>query len=115
MNVLNPFSVGSLNPNLKYDRRERFKKIFLAVIAAHLQEPARPLTDLRADAPADLEAVVLRCLEKDPARRFADVGCLGKALASCACAGDWGEEVAARWWQAQPGRVCADPDGGGPP
>jgi serine/threonine-protein kinase len=56
------------------------------VIVAHLHEPVRPLTDLRAEVPADVQEVVLRCLEKDPARRFADVGRLHDALASCACA-----------------------------
>jgi hypothetical protein len=34
--VLNPFQVGSLNPNLQYDKRERFKKIFWVVLAAHI-------------------------------------------------------------------------------
>jgi hypothetical protein len=41
------------------------------------------LTDLRAEVPADLQAVVLRCLEKDPRRRFAEVGSLDEALAGC--------------------------------
>jgi serine/threonine-protein kinase len=58
----------------------------LQVLAAHLHEPVRPLTELRAEVPADLQEVVLRCLEKDPVRRFADVGSLHEALARCACA-----------------------------
>jgi serine/threonine-protein kinase len=97
----------------------------MAVIAAHLHEPVQPLAGLRADVPADLEAVVVRCLEKDPARRFADVGGLGEALASCGCAGQWSEDMAARWWQAEAGRgdtarpepehACADPGRGGLP
>jgi serine/threonine-protein kinase len=87
----------------------------LAAIAAHLREPVRPLAGIRTDVPADLEAVVLRCLEKDPARRFADVGGLGEALASCGCAGQWSEEMAARWWQAQASRACAIPAQGCPP
>jgi serine/threonine-protein kinase len=56
-------------------------------IVAHLHEPVRPLTELRAEVPADLQEVVLRCLEKDPARRFADVSRLHDALARCGCAG----------------------------
>jgi serine/threonine-protein kinase len=71
----------------------------LEVLLAHLHEPVRPLTHLRADVPADLQGVVLRCLEKQPARRFAAVGSLEEALASCGCACQWDEEAAARWWQ----------------
>jgi serine/threonine-protein kinase len=55
----------------------------IQVIVAHIHEPVRPLTDLRPEVPADLQGIVLRCLEKDPARRFADVGSLDEALAAC--------------------------------
>ncbi len=58
----------------------------IQLILAHAHEPVRPLTDLRAEVPADLQAVVLRCLEKDPAKRFADVSSLQEALAGCTCA-----------------------------
>ncbi|MCC6647127.1 MAG: protein kinase [Polyangiaceae bacterium] len=44
-----------------------------------MDEPAR-LRDARPDAPEELERVVLRCLEKDPADRYADVGELARAL-----------------------------------
>jgi hypothetical protein len=33
--------------------------------------------------PADLEAVVLRCLAKEPQGRFPDVASLDEALAAC--------------------------------
>jgi serine/threonine-protein kinase len=58
----------------------------IEAIVAHIHEPVPPLTELRAEVPADLQEVVLRCLEKDPARRFADVGRLHDALAGCTCA-----------------------------
>jgi tRNA A-37 threonylcarbamoyl transferase component Bud32 len=57
----------------------------IEAIVAHLHEPVRPLTRLREEVPADLEEVVLCCLQKDPGRRFADVGRLHEALASFAC------------------------------
>jgi tetratricopeptide (TPR) repeat protein len=41
-----------------------------ALIAAQLTRAATPLTDLRAAVPADLAAVIHRCLEKRPADRF---------------------------------------------
>jgi serine/threonine-protein kinase len=41
-----------------------------AVLAAHLTEPARPITQERPTVPAALAALVMRCLEKDPANRW---------------------------------------------
>jgi serine/threonine-protein kinase len=49
--------------------------------------------------PADLQAVVLRCLEKNPARRFPGADELGQALARCRCADQWTRERAAAWWR----------------
>ncbi len=45
-----------------------------------LTEPPAPIRDVRPDAPAAVEAAILRCLEKDPARRFQNVAELGAAL-----------------------------------
>ena len=53
------------------------------VLAAHQYEPPAPLSKYRPDVPADLEAVVLRCLAKDPAARFPDARALDAALAAC--------------------------------
>jgi hypothetical protein len=50
------------------------------VSAKIIRDLPTPLRRLRPDAPADLEAIVLRCLEKDPARRFPDVASLADAL-----------------------------------
>lgn len=49
----------------------------LAMIVA---DPAPPLTASRRDAPLELEATILRCLEKDRERRFASVAELARAL-----------------------------------
>jgi serine/threonine-protein kinase len=49
--------------------------------AAVLKEPARPLRELLPDAPAPLEAVLLRCLEKEPSKRPVDMNELAAELA----------------------------------
>ncbi len=50
------------------------------ICAAVLAEPAPPLCNLRPDVPAGLEAVITRCLDKNPLQRFADVVEFASAL-----------------------------------
>ncbi len=70
------------------------------VCAQHLKDPPRPPSNYREE-PVDpgLEALILRCLEKDPADRFASGAELADALESFEIPG-WGREEAGRWWQA---------------
>jgi serine/threonine-protein kinase len=58
-----------------------------------------PLRELRPEVPADLEAVIQRCLRRDPEERFADIKQVGQALAACACAASWSSGEAAIWWR----------------
>jgi len=51
-----------------------------ALHAAIAMDAPTPLRARRPDAPAELEAVITRCLEKKPADRFQDVGALAAAL-----------------------------------
>jgi serine/threonine-protein kinase len=51
------------------------------LLAAILQDPPPTLRQHRPDAPHGLEAIVARCLEKDPAARYDDVAELAEALA----------------------------------
>jgi serine/threonine-protein kinase len=44
------------------------------------EDPPKP-SSLRPEIPAELEAAILRCLQKDPADRYPDVAALGEALA----------------------------------
>jgi serine/threonine-protein kinase len=68
-------------------------------LAHHLSTPPQPPSSWRAGVPADLEAVVLRCLAKSPAERPNDARELSAALAACADAGRWSAEHAAAWWR----------------
>lgn len=46
-----------------------------------ISDPPRPIESLRADAPPELRAIALRCLEKRPEDRYASVADLAAALA----------------------------------
>jgi serine/threonine-protein kinase len=71
----------------------------METLVAHIHDLVLPLRQLQPGIPADLEAVVLSCLEKDPAKRFPDAASLETALAQCGCADQWTRELAAAWWQ----------------
>ena len=49
--------------------------------------------------PADLEAVILDCLQKDPSRRPHGARELRRRLEACADFGGWTEEAAREWWE----------------
>jgi serine/threonine-protein kinase len=81
----------------------------LKVLFAHANEaPPRP-SDFRPDLPADLEAIVMRCLSKRPEGRFTSVTELELALAACESAGAWTRQDAARWWSEVGDSLAHDP------
>lgn len=51
------------------------------VLEQHVSEPPRPPRELVPDIPPEAEAIVLRCLEKAPEKRFQSMGELGEVLA----------------------------------
>jgi serine/threonine-protein kinase len=80
------------------------------------QEPT-PLRNLRHEVPSDLEAVIQRCLRRDPEERFADIQLVDEALAACGCAAAWSSTEAAAWWRTAgvSGLAGTKPPGGGTP
>lgn len=70
------------------------------ICAKHLQEtPIPPSQRVDFPVPADLEQVILQCLEKDPDKRPADAESLLDRLNACADAGRWSQQDARGWWQ----------------
>ena len=54
----------------------------MAIIMGHLQKAPPKPRSVNPRVPVELEAVILRCLEKDPGRRFSQVGDLQDALSA---------------------------------
>jgi eukaryotic-like serine/threonine-protein kinase len=71
----------------------------LEIMISHARDAVRPPSQLAPDLPADVEAILLKCLAKEPRERFASSAALGEALAACSVAGQWTRGDAARWWQ----------------
>ncbi len=72
-------------------------KSVVEVCSQHLHQPPPPFTTRDVDVPADLEVVILACLEKDPARRPQSAADLRARLERCNLpawdadrANDWG-------------------------
>jgi serine/threonine-protein kinase len=93
------YSLGAVAYFLLTGRPPFTAKSVGELLAAHLRDQPQPLTRHRPELPAGLEALVLRCLAKDPAERFPDARAVEVALAACPAAGTWGEEEAALWWR----------------
>lgn len=75
----------------------------LKILFAHARDPVTPPSELRDDVPSDLEAVILRCLEKRPGDRYQSVAALEEALGDCESANGWNRGDASAWWK-QSGR-----------
>jgi serine/threonine-protein kinase len=62
--------------------------------------PVRPHTRTELPIAADVEDIIMDCLEKDPARRPPSAAALAARLAACTLASAWTPERAERWWRA---------------
>ena len=78
------------------------------VCSHHLHsEPESPSSKLGAPVAEDLEAILLRCLAKDPDARFQDGLALREALLACEDARRWERGAARAWWDQHGGEVEA--------
>ena len=93
------YSLGAVAYYLLTGKPPFTGKTAVQVLAAHLHERVKPPREMRDDVPDDVNGVILRCLDKDPQRRFHDVAELEEGLARCRCAGGWDREQAAQWWR----------------
>ena len=74
------WAVGVLLYEMLARQRPFAARNFPDLCRAILEQQPRPLRSLRSDVPAALEALVMRALEKDPARRFQSAAQMAGAL-----------------------------------
>ena len=70
----------------------------MKVLVAHASQDPEPPRLRRPDLPAELEEIILRCMEKRPEDRFQTVVELGAELRRVPTTGEWSSEIAAQWW-----------------
>jgi hypothetical protein len=82
-------------------------KSVIELCGQHLHQPPEPLAERGVDVPAELEALVLACLEKDPDRRPQSAAELRRKLEACATI-PWTADDARAWWQENQGALAAE-------
>jgi serine/threonine-protein kinase len=96
------YSLGGVGFYLLTGQTPFVKETALEMLLAHAYEEVVWPDGAHPAVPADLRAVIGRCLSKKPQDRYPSAAALEKALAACAAADDWDEERAAAWWEDRP-------------
>ncbi len=102
------FSVGLILAEMAIARPLFRRDTPAQVLAAVIERDPEPLGRLRADVPLALEELVTRCLQKDPARRFAKTDELASEMAALAGRSRAGSLVEAQIVAQSPAPVSAE-------
>lgn len=76
------FSFGAMLYEMTTGRQPFHRASYAETLAAIIKEQPEPLVSLNPDIPRALEAIIMRCLAKDPEQRFADTAELAYELAA---------------------------------
>ena len=100
------YAVGAVGYYLTCGRAPFDGGTMSGVLLAVEFEPPRPLRELAPDVPAEFEAVILKCLAKRPADRYASADELDAELGRCSVPA-WSHDLAAAWWAGRPNWAAA--------
>jgi serine/threonine-protein kinase len=93
------YSLGCVAYWLLTGQRVFDAKTNVAVIVEHVRTaPIAPSLRTELPIPPELDAIVLKCLEKEPAKRFQSARDLAAALESVPLARPWRPQDAEDWW-----------------
>jgi serine/threonine-protein kinase len=93
------YSLGAVGFFLLTGQPPFVRRTAVEAVVAHAHDPVPPLSDYQV--PAEVEAVIRKCLEKKPDQRYPTARALGRELASLAQLYPWTEEEATVWWNKQ--------------
>jgi serine/threonine-protein kinase len=94
------YSVGSVGYFLLCGRPPFVASSPMQVMQSVVEQTPDPLSVHRPDVPPDLQAVLMRCLAKDPQDRFPSARILCEELQKCQCSVEWTRADAEAWWQS---------------
>lgn len=96
------YAVGAVGYYLLTGRRVFEAPTLQEVLKRHLERvPTPPSSVVVLPMPKTLEALVLRCLAKDPAERPLSALALLDQLEVCRDAGSWSQDAAHAWWERE--------------
>jgi serine/threonine-protein kinase len=101
------YSLGAVAYFLLTGHPPFVRKTAMQVVVAHSHEAVPPLRSENPSVPTELEAVIMRCLEKRPERRYPSARDLERDLEEIARQLPWTEDDADAWWQGH--RPPSDP------
>lgn len=95
------YALGAVGYYLLSSHRVFDGASFVELCVQHTsKQPQPPSQRTSNDIPTALEAIVMKCLAKDPGQRFGSADELDAALAALAPTGNWSTAHALEWWRA---------------
>ena len=76
---------------------------------AHATERPEPPSSLGTEIPEELEAIVMRCLEKDKEKRPQSAAQLAQQIVDTSLAEQWTQNQRERWWLENLPELCMAP------
>ncbi len=92
------FSFGAILYEMATGRRAFARDTAPQTLAAIIEDEPEPMKMLHAEIPAGLQAILARCLAKDPERRYASTADLASALTACSAAASSAPTASSRQW-----------------
>ncbi len=94
------YALGLVGYELLTGKKPFEGKTVMEYATKHItQKPPAPSAVSAVHIPPELEAIIMRCLEKEPEQRFASAAELADALRALPPSEDWTRDDARRWWR----------------
>ena len=95
------YALGAVGYFLLAGRRVFEGSTHVELYLQHVTQPPKPIAEVSKQlVPPELEAIIMKCLAKQPADRYPSTTAVAEALEAMAPVRDWDRTAAKRWWRA---------------